>query len=359
MSPDEGQPPVEGWPAVSVVVPVLNEERHLEAAVTKVLEQDYPGPIEVVLAVGPSRDRTAQVAARLAARDSRVHVVDNPTGRTPSGLNAAIKGSTGDIVVRVDAHSELSPGYVARAVEILTRTDADNVGGVMLAQGRTPFERAVARAMRSRLGIGGARFHVGGQEGEAETVYLGVFKRTTLDRLGGFDEHFHRAQDWELNHRIRLAGGRIWFSPDLWVTYRPRSSWKALALQFFRTGRWRRQVTSRYPETASPRYLAPPVAVVAITAGTLVGIVGEVTGRSWLRVGFVAPAGYVAGVLAGSQVIAGARDGEPAADLAERAWLPAVVATMHLTWGTGFLLPLRKLGEHSSTVRRFANKVRA
>src|SRR4051794_37458243 len=173
------------WPPVSVVVPVLNEERHLEAAVTKVLEQDYPGPLEVVLAVGPSRDRTAQVATRLAAGDARVHVVDNPTGRTPAGLNAAIKGSTGDVVVRVDAHSELSPGYIAKAVELLERTNADNVGGVMLAQGRTPFERAVARAMRTRLGIGGARFHVGGEEGEAETVYLGVFKRATLDRLGG------------------------------------------------------------------------------------------------------------------------------------------------------------------------------
>src|SRR3954449_3281482 len=348
------------WPPVSVVVPVLNEERHLEAAVTKVLEQEYPGPMDVVLAVGPSRDRTAEVAARLAARDPRVHVVDNPTGRTPAGLNAAIKASTGDVVVRVDAHSELSPGYVRRAVELLEQTGADNVGGLMLAEGRTGFEKAVARAMGSRLGIGGARFHVGGVEGEAETVYLGVFRRTTLDRLGGYDDHFHRAQDWELNHRIRLSGGRIWFSPDLWVTYRPRSTWKALALQFFRTGRWRRQVTRRYPETAGLRYLAPPVAVVAIAAGTVVGVVGAVTGPWWLRLGLVAPAGYVVAVLAGSQVVAaGPVEGQPPADAKERAWLPVVVATMHLTWGAGFLLPLRKLGEHSTKVRRFTAKVRA
>jgi succinoglycan biosynthesis protein ExoA len=341
------------WPPVSVVVPVLNEERHLEAAVTNVLEQDYPGALDVVLAVGPSRDRTAEVAARLAARDARVHVVDNPTGRTPAGLNAAIKASTGDVVVRVDAHSELSPGYVRRAVELLEQTGADNVGGLMLARGRTPFEKAVARAMGSRLGIGGARFHVGGEEGEAETVYLGVFRRTTLDRLGGFDEHFHRAQDWELNHRIRLAGGTIWFSPELWVTYRPRSSWKALALQFFRTGRWRRQVTRRYPETASLRYLAPPVAVVGITLGTAAGVVGTLTGPPWLRLGFAAPGAYVVGVAAGSQLIA------PDADRRERAWLPLVVATMHLTWGAGFLTPLRRLGRHSPAVRRFKARVRA
>jgi hypothetical protein len=214
--------------------------------------------------------------------------------------------------------------------------------------------------MRSRLGIGGARFHVGGEEGEAETVYLGVFKRATLDRLGGFDEHFHRAQDWELNHRIRLAGGTVWFSPELWVTYRPRSTWKGLALQFFRTGRWRRQVTRRYPETASLRYLAPPLAVVAIVAGTVVGVVGEITGPWWLRLGLLAPAGYVSAVIVGSQVVASGRDeADPPADSRERAWLPVVVATMHLTWGAGFLVPLRKLGEHSSAVRRFSTKVRA
>ena len=362
MSPDAsgaGPRRAEPWPAVSVVVPVLNEERHLEAAVGNVLSQEYPGPMEVVLAIGPSRDRTAEVAARIAARDARVHLVDNPTGRTPNGLNAAVKGSTGDVVVRVDAHSELSPGYVQRAVELLERTGADNVGGIMLSQGRTPFERAVARAMRSRLGIGGARFHVGGGEGPAETVYLGVFRRATLERLGGFDEHFQRAQDWELNHRIRLAGGTVWFSPDLWVTYRPRSSWKALALQFFRTGRWRRQVTRRYPETASPRYLAPPLAVAAIAAGTVAGIAGTLTGRPWLRLGFAAPAGYVAAVVVGSQVVAGASEDDPAADLRERAWLPVVVATMHMTWGAGFLVPLKQLGRRSSAVRRFAARVRA
>ena len=155
---------------------------------TNVLEQDYPGALDVVLAVGPSRDRTADVAARLARRDARVHVVDNPTGRTPAGLNAAIKASTGDVVVRVDAHSELSPrlraprGRAPRADRRRQRRRPDG------RPGRTPFERPSPRAMGSRLGIGGARFHVGGEEGEAETVYLGAFRRTTLDRLGGFDE---------------------------------------------------------------------------------------------------------------------------------------------------------------------------
>ncbi|HEU4675390.1 MAG TPA: glycosyltransferase family 2 protein, partial [Motilibacteraceae bacterium] len=197
------------WPGVSVVMPVLNEERHLRDAVARVLGQDYPGPLEVVLALGPSRDRTDQIARTLAERDGRVTAVPNPSGRTPAGLNAAIHASRHPIVVRVDGHGMLPPGYVRTAVELLARTGAANVGGMMAAEGETPFERAVACAMTSPVGVGGAAFHTGGQEGPADTVYLGVFRRSMLEELGGYDESFVRAQDWELNYRIRSHGGLV------------------------------------------------------------------------------------------------------------------------------------------------------
>ena len=210
------------WPAVSVIMPVLNEERHLAEAVHAVLAQDYPGELELVLAVGPSRDRTQEIAEKLAADDSRIIVVPNPTGRTPHGLNACIKASQYSIVVRVDGHSLLPSDYVRAAVETLEETGADNVGGLMAAEGVTPFEKAVARAMTSKIGIGNAPFHTGGGAGEAETVYLGSFRRSALDRVGGYDETFVRAQDWEMNHRIRQTGGKVWFTPRMHVTYRPR-----------------------------------------------------------------------------------------------------------------------------------------
>lgn len=175
----------EDWPTVSVVMPALNEERHLAAAVSAVLSQEYPGQLDLVIAVGPSHDRTDQIARRLAANDLRVTVVENPTGRTPAGLNAALRASKGEVIVRVDGHSQLPRGYVQRAVAVLLETGADNVGGMMVPEGVTPFERAVARAMSSRIGIGGARSHVGGQAGQVETVYLGVFRRDVLDELGG------------------------------------------------------------------------------------------------------------------------------------------------------------------------------
>jgi succinoglycan biosynthesis protein ExoA len=319
------------WPAVSVVMPVLNEERHLEEAVLGILEQDYPGELDVVLALGPSRDRTARVAERLRQANPHVQVVENPTGRTPAGLNAAIAATRHPVVVRVDGHGRLPAGYIATAVRLLQETGADNVGGMMVPEGVTAFECAVARAMSSRLGIGGARFHVGGDPGPAETVYLGVFRRAALERLGGFDESFVRAQDWELNYRIRSSGGLIWFSPEMRVTYRPRSSWRALASQFYRTGQWRRQVMERYPDTVSFRYLAPPVAVPALLAGTGTGALGLWTGHRGLASALVAPAGYVTALLAATPAVG---RGLP---WRSQAWFPLVVATMHTSWGAGFL----------------------
>ena len=319
------------WPAVSVIMPVLNEERHLAAAVTHVLDQDYPGELELVIALGPSSDRTGEIAQRLADADTRVRLVENPTGRTPNALNAAIKASRHDVVVRVDGHGLLSDGYIRRAVEVLGQTGAANVGGVMQAEGETAFEDAVARAMTSRLGIGGAAFHVGGAAGPAESVYLGTFRRDVLDRLGGYDEHFVRAQDWELNYRIRRAGETIWFTPDLTVTYRPRPNVRALASQFFRSGRWRREVVRHYPETANLRYLAPPAVVVAVGLGAAAGVAVVLGAPGWLSLGWLVPGGYAAGVL-----IASAVEGRGLAAKA-RAWLPVVVATMHLSWGVGFL----------------------
>lgn len=304
-------------------MPILNEEGHLEEAVGSVLAQDYPGGMEVVVAVGPSRDRTWEVAERLAEQDPRVIVVDNPSGRTPDGLNAAIAATHHDIVVRMDGHGAMSEGYVRRAVELLEETGAANVGGLMLAEGSGDMQQAVATAMRSPLGIGGARFHVGGQAGPAETVFLGVFRREWLQRVGGYDPAYTRAQDWELNHRIRKAGGVVWFSPELRVTYRPRATFSDLARQFYTSGQWRRQVVRQHPESLNARYLAPPVAVLLIAGGAVGGL-------AW-RPLWALPLGYAAAVTAGGAWIS---RGKGPGVLAR---MPAVLATMHMTWGAGFL----------------------
>jgi glycosyltransferase involved in cell wall biosynthesis len=326
-----GSAPLPERAPVSVVMPVLNEERHLAEAVRAVLDQRYDGPVQVALALGPSRDRTDEVADALAAADPRVVLVANPSGRTPQALNAAIAATQHPVVVRVDGHSVLDPDYVAVAVDLLRRTGAANVGGIMDAEGSTPWEQAVAAAMTSVLGVGSAPFHVGGAEGPADTVYLGVFRREWLERVGGYDPEFVRAQDWEMNHRIRQTGGKVFFTPRMHVTYRPRPNTRALAKQFFHTGRWRRVVGREHQGTLNLRYLAPPIAVVAIVAGAVAGALGF-----WP--GWILPGGYAAAIIAGSV--------PTGRGLPLSAWvrLPIVYATMHLSWGVGFLVSPPSLG---------------
>ena len=309
-------------PAVSVVLPVLNEELHLANAVQSILSQDYAGTLEIILALGPSKDKTNEIAERLALADKRILLVNNPSGRTAAGLNLALNKSSNSVIVRVDAHAEIQRNYISLAIEVMKSSGAVNVGGIMGAQGVSSFEKAVARAMRSPFGVGASRFHTGGDSGYVDTVYLGVFLRTAVIAVGGFDERFIRAQDWELNFRLRQAGGKIFFDPRLHVTYRPRSTVKALAKQYFEYGRWRRVVSRRHKGTINYRYLAPPFSLVA----ALVSIILSVT----LNNLFIIPAAIygifliLASLLIGKGII-------------ERILLPIVLFTMQMSWGLGFL----------------------
>lgn len=313
---------------VSVVLPILNEERFLVDSVAAILAQDHQGPLEVILALGPSTDGTNQIAQEIVAGDPRVLLVDNPSGRTASALNLAIARSQYSIICRIDGHAEIDSGYISRAVNVMQETGAVNVGGIMAAVGQNPFERAVATAMRSPLGVGAARFHVGGSAGPADTVYLGVFQKEKLEEVGGYDERFTRAQDWELNFRLRKAGGIIWFDPELVVTYRPRPNLRALAKQYFEYGRWRRVVIRSHKGTINLRYLAPPVTVVISVLSVIFGLA--------LKPLLLIPAAlYLLGNLVGSLAIG--------KNLKEKVVLPVILVTMHFAWGLGFLTSPKKL----------------
>ena len=296
-------------------MPVLNEEKHLAVAVESIFKQEQSGDTEVVIALGPSKDKTNEIAKELAKKFPVV-LVENPTGKTPAGLNAAIKASKNDVVVRVDAHSELAPGYTKLAVQILNETGADNVGGVMRAAGTSSFQKAVAFAYNSRIGLGGGSFHVGGQAGPSDSVYLGVFRRSRLIEVGMFDEGMIRGQDWELNLRIRESGGQIWFDPRLWVQYFPRTSLKALAKQFFDTGIWRAKITKMAPKKANIRYFAPPLLVISTI--------------------FLVPAALYLTAIA---LVAVSAKG---LSLATRLHLLSVLPTMHYAWGLGFIAGILK-----------------
>jgi glycosyltransferase involved in cell wall biosynthesis len=315
-------------PQVSVILPILNEARDLVVSISAILRQDYPPGFEVILALGPSKDDTNRIATELAAKDARIILVDNPTGRTANGLNAAISKSRYPIISRIDGHAEVSNTYLRDAVEILLKTQAVNVGGIMAAEGKTNFEKAVATAMRSPLGVGAARFHTGGSAGPADTVYLGTFLKSALVAAGGYDERFTRAQDWELNFRLRAAGGTVWFDPSLLVTYRPRPNLRGLAKQYFEYGTWRRVVTRSHKGSVNYRYLAPPVAVVL----NLLSLVLGATLNSIFLLPLIC---YFILILLGSL-----RIGKSAL---EKIFLPPILITMHMVWGAGFLTSPKRL----------------
>ena len=316
------------FPPVSVILPILNEERDLSNCISAILQQDYPSEIEVILALGPSEDKTTQIAEKLSASDSRIKLVSNPTGQTAVGLNLAIKVSSNEIICRIDGHSEISNDYLKTAVEILEQKNAVNVGGLMYADGNSGLQRVVAQAMRSKLGVGPSKFHTGGSAGESDTVYLGTYKKAAVLAAGGFDERYIRAQDWELNYRLRKNGGLIWFDPRLQVTYRPRSTFKKLAKQYFQYGRWRRVISRQHKNTVNFRYLAPPFAVATNTLSVFFSIIINPLFITPLLIYFCAL--IIGSLFIGRKVI-------------DKLIMPFVLATMHFSWGIGFITSPKKL----------------
>ena len=316
------------FPPVSVILPILNEERDLSNCISAILQQDYPSEIEVILALGPSEDKTTQIAEKLSASDSRIKLVSNPTGQTAVGLNLAIKVSSNEIICRIDGHSEISNNYVKTAVEILQQKNAVNVGGLMYADSDSGLQRVVAQAMRSKLGVGPSKFHTGGSAGESDTVYLGTYKKAAVLAAGGFDERYIRAQDWELNYRLRKNGGLIWFDPRLQVTYRPRSTFKKLAKQYFQYGRWRRVISRQHINTVNFRYLAPPFAVATNTLSIFFSIIISPLFITPLLMYFCAL--IIGSLFIGRKVI-------------DKLIMPFVLATMHFSWGIGFITSPKKL----------------
>jgi glycosyltransferase involved in cell wall biosynthesis len=315
---------VESNPTVSIVMPVHNSAATVSAAVASCLAQDYPAVVEVVLAEGRSTDASRAVIERLAVGEARLRIVDNPSGSTPAALNAAIRASSGDVIVRCDAHSELPVRYVATAVARLAATGAGVVGGVQDAVGDTAFERAVAYAMAHPLGSGGAAYRGGGEPGTAETVYLGAFRRSALVEVGLYDESLKRNQDYELNHRLAVGGHPVFFDPALRVRYRPRGTIRRLWRQYYEYGRWKRLVVRRLPDSLRSRQLAAPALVVAAGASAVLAV------TPWRAAAPVIPGLYAAAILS-SSVVEMIRRKDGAGLL-----VAVVLPTMHVGWGAGF-----------------------
>ena len=262
-------------PFVTVIMPVRNEARSIGVSLGAVLGQDYPSErLEVLVADGRSTDGTRDIVQSLQRTHPKVVLLDNAGGIVPTGFNIALRQARGDVIVRVDGHTEIAPDYVSQCVAELARTGASNVGGRMAARGASPFGRAVAAATSSRFGVGGARFHYSDREEWVDTVYLGAWPRSVFDELGPFDEEMVRDQDDEFNYRLRESGGRILLSPRIRSSYEVRGSLKSLWRQYFQYGYWKVRVMQKHPGQMRLRQFVPPACVFALPVSVAAALFG-------------------------------------------------------------------------------------
>jgi succinoglycan biosynthesis protein ExoA len=307
-------------PRVSVIVPARNEAGYIGACIRSIVTQQASDEVEVILADGRSSDETARLA-----REAGAIVVDNPLRNTPAGLNAALAAARGDVVVRFDAHAVMPPGYIEASVTALDEEPgAVGVGGWRQVDANGPWGRAIAAALASRFGIGNPRLWRRPQAGESrvdvDTFNLGSWRAEDLRAEGGWSQRFIRNQDFELNYRLRRAGGRIVFDPAIWSIYHPRESLPAIARQYWGYGRFKALMIMTHPRSLKPRQLGP---VGLLTAAVAAAVPSRLAGPS--RAALAAYGGALA--------IVAARAGG--------GWRTfPVLATIHSAWGAGLFAEL-------------------
>jgi len=320
---------------VSLIIPCYNEQDSIQDLLASISEQDFPlQDLEVVISDGMSTDATRDRIEEFAEAvpELTLRVVDNPQRNIPAGLNQAIKAASGEILVRIDAHSLPHPDYLKFSVRALLENKGDNVGGVIDIKpaNQSLIARSIALAAVHPLGVGDAKYRTGAQAGEVDTVAFGAYRASLVERIGGYDESLLTNEDYEFNVRVRKSGGKIWLDPKIRVTYRSRSSLRALAAQYWRYGFWKLRMLLRYPETIRWRQVSGLFVLSWLVLGLL-----SIWFRAarWLLLGEAVI--YGAALLA-----AGITTAWKERDPGLIAGLPLAVATMHFSWGSGFLVSL-------------------
>ncbi len=319
--------------SVSVIIPCRNEEKTIQLVLDAIYGQTYPREwMQVVIADGFSEDRTREKIAdfKTAHPDLDVLVVDNFQRVIPAGLNAAIKASRGDVIVRMDAHSIPNPDYVALCVDALERNVAQNVGGVWNIQpGKNSWmARSIAAAAGNPLAVGDAHYRFTDKAAYVDTVPYGSYKRELFEEIGLFDETLLANEDYELNTRILQSGGKIWLDPKIRCTYFARSNLPALMKQYYGYGFWKMQMLKRYPETLRWRQALPPAFVLGLLVTLLTGI-------------FWKPSLYLFAAVLGLYLLILVAIGIHMAikkrDILMLIGIPLAIITMHFSWGSGFI----------------------
>jgi len=320
-------------PTVSIIVPCFNEEKRIRTLLDAIFAQTYSRDLlDVTIADGHSTDQTRGVIAAFQREhpDLKIKIIDNDAGTIPAGLNRAIAAANGEVILRLDGHSRPYPDYVEKSVAALVAEKGQNVGGVWEIDpgAETWIARSIAVAAAHKLGVGDALYRHAQQAAVVDTVPFGAWKRSLLEKIGGYDESLLSNEDYEFNARIRQSGGQIWLDPAIRSVYFARSTLGALARQYWRYGFWKFQMLRRYPATLRWRQALPPVFVLSLLGGMLLTLIWPVFG--WL-LAFELLAYF--GIL-GLAGLHGTMQGRGAFLLFG---LPLAISVMHISWGSGFL----------------------
>lgn len=244
---------------ISVIIPVYNEEKYIDACVQSMLLQDYPkDAMEWFFVDGMSPDATKRILQNYQAQyPDMIHVLDNPNKTVPYAMNIAIRQAKGKYIIRLDAHAEYASNYFSKCVEVLERTGADNVGGVMETKARTPIGKTIAKMLSSKFGVGDSQFRTNGKDGYVDTVPFGAFRREIFDKVGLYDERLTRNQDSELNYRIIHNGGKIYLSNEIELAYYCRDSVKGIVKMGVMNGKWNIITSKLCPGSMRLRHFIP------------------------------------------------------------------------------------------------------
>ena len=330
--PDENKR--ESTPIVSVIVPMRNEEAYIAKCLRSIIEQDYPkDSMEILVVDGLSDDRSREIVEEFRQEYPFIRLLDNPQRIVPTAMNIGIKEAGGEVIIRVDGHCRLAPDYISQCVRYLEETGVACVGGAIESIGQTPIARAISLAMSSPFGVGDAYFRYSKKERYVDTLAFGAYRREVFDTIGLFDEKLVRNQDYDLNYRLRKAGGKILLTPAIKSHYYTRSSLRNLWSQYFHYGFWKVQMLRKHSRSVRVRQLVPPLFVLALLLSGALSVISSLA--AWVFALVVAS--YLSLSLAFSLSIA-----------ARKGWrylpiLPVIFACLHLSWGLGFLYSLAQL----------------
>lgn len=321
---------------VSIIIPCLNEEKTIRRVLQALYDQQFPrDQMEVVIADGGSNDHTLMVIDEFRTQhaDLEIRVVENPQKQIPVALNLAIRAAQGEIIIRMDGHSLPALNYVVTCVNDLLAKKGDNVGGrwEIIPGAETWMARGISAAAAHPLGVGNVRYRISGEAGPVDTVPFGCYYRSLFDRVGYFDESLLTNEDYELNTRIREMGGIVWFDPDIVCQYYSRSTLFDLARQYWRYGFWKARMVKRYPSSIKLRQLLPPLFVAGLVFLLVSGLFSH-----YFLIAFFAVFFLYMGII----VIASIPEVRKRNDLSLIAGMPLAILTMHITWGSGFIISL-------------------